>query len=181
MLPVRFRAILRRQPFSSSLSLRLISRPFRERSFYNLHGRPLLIINICSEYVTCMISHDSETATFFARAIAHANSRPSRERSIYNFCARPLPIFVIWPKYLSVQFHAISRRQPLSHAQSLMQISQPSRERSFHNFRARPLPIFFIWPKYATRAISCDSKTATFFTRAMAHAIILALSGAPLL
>ena len=73
MLPVGFRAILRRQPFSSGLSRTLISRPSRERSFYNFRGRSLPMIVIWPKYAKRPISHDSETATFFARAIAHTN------------------------------------------------------------------------------------------------------------
>ena len=73
MLPIRFRAILRRQPFSSSLSRKLISRPSRERSFYNFRMRWLPIFVIWLKYATCVISRDSETENFFARAIADAN------------------------------------------------------------------------------------------------------------
>ena len=73
MLRVRFRAILRRQHFSSSLSRTLISRHSRERAFSNFRARPLPIFVIWPKYATSAISRDSETATVFARLIAHAN------------------------------------------------------------------------------------------------------------
>ena len=73
MLPVRFRAILRWQPFSRTQLRTLISRPSQERYFYNLRTRPLPIFVIWPKYDTRVISRDSETATFFARPIANAN------------------------------------------------------------------------------------------------------------
>ena len=69
---------------------------------------------------------------------------------------------------LPVRFRTILRWQPFSRAQSHTLISWPTRERFFYNFRARLLPIFVIWPKYTTHAISRDSETATFFSRAIA-------------
>ena len=68
------RAIPRRQPFSRAQSCTLISRPSREHSFYNFRVRPLPIFVIWPKYVTHAISHDSKTATFFARPIVQANS-----------------------------------------------------------------------------------------------------------
>ena len=76
---------------------------------------------------------------------------------------------------LPVRFRTILRRQPFSSSLSRTLISRPSQECSFYNFRARQLTIFAIWPKYATRAISRNSETATFFTRAIPLANILAL------
>ena len=74
-----------------------------------------------------------------------------------------------------MRFHVILYEQPFSRAQSRMLISQTSQEGSFNYFLTRPLPIFVIWPKYATRAISHDSDTATFFKQLIAHANIPAL------
>ena len=59
-----------------------------------------------------------------------------------------------------------------------MLIYQPSRERSFYNFHAPPLPMIVLWCKYATRAISRNSETATFFARTIAQANIPALGSA---
>ena len=75
MLPVRFRAILRRQLFSHAQSCTLLSRPSRERSINNFRARPLPIFLIWPKYATHAISRDSEMATFFARPIVHANIR----------------------------------------------------------------------------------------------------------
>ena len=77
---------------------------------------------------------------------------------------------------LLVRFRVILRWQPISSSLSRTLISRLSRERSFYNFRAQLFPIFVIWPKYATRAIPRDFKTATFFTRPIAHTNILANS-----
>ena len=74
MLPMRFQAILRRKPFSRSRSRTQISRPSRERSFSNFHPQPLPIFVIWPKYATSTILRDSETATFFAQAIPHANN-----------------------------------------------------------------------------------------------------------
>ena len=86
MLPVQFRAILRRQSFS-------LAWPF-----------PIFVI--WHKYATCAISRDSEMATFSHEQSHMLISRPSRERSFYNFHARPLPKFIFWPKYAA---HAISQ------------------------------------------------------------------------
>ena len=51
----------------------LITRTSPERSFYNFHVLPFPIIVIWPKYATLAISRDSETATFFACAIVHAN------------------------------------------------------------------------------------------------------------
>ena len=68
--------------------------------------QPLPIFVIWPKYGTRAISRDSETATFFARPVSHANIPASLERSFNNFRVRPLPIFLIWPKYA---IRAISR------------------------------------------------------------------------
>ena len=73
---------------------------------------------------------------------------------------------------LHVRFRVIMRGQPFSRAQSHTLKSHTSWERSFYNFRVAPLLIIVIWPKYATRAISHDSDTATFFVCPRLHAII---------
>ena len=70
---MRFRAILRWQPFSLAQSRMLISWPYRERSFYNFPARLLTIFVIWPKYSTLAISCDCETTTFFACAIAHVN------------------------------------------------------------------------------------------------------------
>ena len=73
MLPVRFRAIPRRQPFSRAQSRTLISRLSWERSFYSFLARPLPTIVIWPKKGTRAIPRDSEMATLFARPIAHVN------------------------------------------------------------------------------------------------------------
>ena len=73
MLLVRFRAILRRQPFSRAQSHTLLSRPSRKRSIYNFRTRPHPIFVIWPKYATRAIPRDSKTATFFVRPIAHGN------------------------------------------------------------------------------------------------------------
>ena len=110
ILPMRFRAILRRQPFSSSLSLTLISRPSQKRSFYNFCTRPLLIFVIWPKYATHAISRDSKTATFFGQLIAHVNISALPEHSFHTFRVRLLSIFIIWPKYTARAISSDSER-----------------------------------------------------------------------
>ena len=69
---MRFRAILRRQPFSRTKSSTQLSQSSQERSFFNFHAQPLPIFVIWPVYATSAIPYDSETVTFFARPIAHA-------------------------------------------------------------------------------------------------------------
>ena len=163
MLLVRFLAILRWQPFSSSLSRTLIYRPTRERSYYNFCALPLPIFIIWPKYATRTISWDSARATFLARVIAHANIPAPWERSFYYFRPRLLSVFVIWPKYATYARSRDSKRATFSREQSHMLISWSSRECSIYNFRARPLLIFVIRPKYAARAISRNSEMTSPF------------------
>ena len=181
MLPVQFRAIQRQQPFSRAQSHRLISRHSRERSFYNFGARPLSIFVIWFKYATRAIMYDSETATSSNSLSPTLIYKPSWERFFYNFRAQLLPIIVICLNMLLVRFQTILKWQPFLRMQSRTLISQSPREHSFYNFRERPLPIIVNWCKYATRAITCNSKTATFFARTIAHANIPTLPGALLL
>ena len=73
ILPVRFRAINRRQPFLRTQSCTLISRLSQKCTFCNFLARLHPIFVIWPKYATRAISHDSDTVTFLARAIAHAN------------------------------------------------------------------------------------------------------------
>ena len=73
MLPVQFCAILRWQTFSHAQTRTLVSRITCERSFNNFCAQPHPIFVIWPKYATRAIRGDSETATFLARPIAHAN------------------------------------------------------------------------------------------------------------
>ena len=85
MLPVRFRTILRQQPFSRAKSRKLISVPSWEHSFYNFHARPFPIFVIWPKFATYEISRDSDTVTFFAYAIVHANIRALPRELLLQF------------------------------------------------------------------------------------------------
>ena len=181
MLSVRFHAIMWRQPFSSSFSHTLISRPSRERSCYNFRAQRLPIFVIWHKYATHVISRYSKTTIFYARANTHTNIPALPGALLYNFHGIPLPIINICSNMLPVRFRAILKWKRFSHAQSPPLISWLSRERSFNNFRARHPPIFAFWPRYATRAISRDSEMATFFEYLITHTNIRAIPGALLL
>ena len=99
MLPRRFRAILRRQPFSHAQSRMFMSQPPRELYFFNLHGRSLPIFIIWPKYATHPILCDFERQPFSSSLSRTLISRSSRERNFYNFCARSLSIFIICLKY----------------------------------------------------------------------------------
>ena len=113
-----------------------------------------------------MILRDFEAATFFARAIAHANIPAHPGVLLYNFRARPLPIFIIWPKYATC---VILRDSEVAtfFTRVIVHSNIPGHPGVLlYNFHARPRPIFIIWPKYATPKISRDSEVATFLARA---------------
>ena len=159
MLPIRLRAILRRQPFSRVQSCTQISRPSRVHSFYNFRARPLPIIVI--------LTRRQPFSSCLSRTLI---SRPSQERSNYKFRAQPHLIIVIWPKYPT---RVISRDIETKTFFELLIVQAyisalPG---------ARPLQIFILWSIYATRAMSGNFERATFFV----HANIPTLPGALLL
>ena len=99
MLPVRFRAILRRKSFSQVQSRTLI---------YRAPGSALFIIFARDRFQCSLFGLNMQPVQFRANLRRQPSlraesrlliSRPSRERSLYNFLAQPLSIFVIWPKY----------------------------------------------------------------------------------
>ena len=99
MLPVRFRAILRWQPFSSSLLCTLKSRPSRELSFYNFRARRFQYSLFGLNLLPMQFRAIQRRQLFSRTQLCTLISRPSRERSFYNICTRHLPLFTIWPKY----------------------------------------------------------------------------------
>ena len=101
---MRFCAILKRQPFSSSL---------RARYYPGPPGSAHFIIFMCDHFQYSLFGLNMIPAQFrailrrqpFSSSLSRTLiSQPSRDCSFYNFRVQPLPIFVIWPKYAT---HAI--------------------------------------------------------------------------
>ena len=137
MLPVRCRAILRWQPFSSILLRTLISWPYQVCSFYNFRARLHQIFVIWPKYTTRAISRDSRTATLSARPISHANIPGLSKSAHFKIFTRDRFQYSLFGlNMLPVRFHTILRWQHFSRAQSCSLTSRPSREHYFYNFRA---------------------------------------------
>ena len=121
MLPARFHAILRRQPFSHTQSRTLISRPSREAPFIIFARDRFQYLLFGLNMLPVRFSAILRQQPFLRAQFRTQKSWPSREHSFYYFRARPLPIFVILPKYAT---HAISRNsetitffaRPIAHA-----------------------------------------------------------------
>ena len=79
---------------------------------------------------------------------------------------------------LLVRFWAILRLELFSRVGTPSLICSCTREHYFLNFIARSHQILFIWPNYTARAISCNSKTPTFFARALSLFSFPFISGA---
>ena len=98
ILHVRFRTIQRLQHFSRARSHSLICRCSRGNFFLNFRVRSIQILFIWPNDAHGAISRNSETRTFFSRALAFVNlTLLSGVLSILNFHTRSLPILFIWP------------------------------------------------------------------------------------
>ena len=164
MLPMWFRAILRRQPFSSSLSRKLIFRPSQERSFHNFRAQSLPIFVILPKYSNqCDFVRFGDANLFRVAYRTPYYPGPPESAPFIIFACDCFQYSLFGLNMLPMRFCAILRRQPFPSSLSRTLISRPSRESSFYNFCARLLGIFVYWPKFAARAISYDSEMATFF------------------
>ena len=96
MLLVWFRILLRRQLFSRARPRSLICYCSWEPSFCNLSKRSLPIFFFWSNDAAGEISGNSETATFFARALVFVNLPLLSGALLLNFCTRSLRILFIY-------------------------------------------------------------------------------------
>ena len=97
MLLERFHAILILEPLSRAHNRSFIYHCSREHTILNFHARSLPILFIWPNDVSGAISCNSETAIYFACALALVNLPLLAEDTFLNFCARSLPILFIWP------------------------------------------------------------------------------------
>ena len=92
---VRFRAILRLEPFLRAGLCSSICRCSQEHSFLNFSGRSLPVLFIWCNDATGAISSNSETTTSFPCMLVLVNFKLRREPSVLNFRPRSLQILFI--------------------------------------------------------------------------------------